>query len=227
MASPITGVDFEIQNFSGDLCERIRKLLELNNTLKDFFEWMFDDNGELTSAFLALVQSIATPTGAVLWMPVSTVPAGYLIANGQAVSRETYSNLFSVIGTTFGDGGGSSTFNIPDLQWKGLWGADLAHPVGQTGGADSVTLTAATMPEHSHLMFSDDNVTPNLSTADDPDQKSVAWAGGAGENADYSVNTAGDEDTYPAELGKTSDTGGGQSYDNMPPYRVGLWLIKH
>ena len=54
MPSPITGSDFDIQNFSGDVCEQLRKLLELNNTLKTFFEWMFNDDGTLTNDFKIL-----------------------------------------------------------------------------------------------------------------------------------------------------------------------------
>lgn len=46
----------------------------------------------------------------------STVPTGYLLCDGQAVSRETYSDLFDVIGTTWGAGDGSTTFNVPDMR---------------------------------------------------------------------------------------------------------------
>jgi microcystin-dependent protein len=56
------------------------------------------------------------PTGTVLWFAANTPPTGYLKANGDAVSRTTYSALFAVIGTTFGVGDGSTTFNVPDMR---------------------------------------------------------------------------------------------------------------
>lgn len=54
------------------------------------------------------------PTGVIQMYAGSTAPSGWLIANGSAVSRETYSVLFGVIGESFGAGDGSSTFNLPD-----------------------------------------------------------------------------------------------------------------
>lgn len=64
-------------------------------------------------------QSIFTqlvPIGSVVMYGGSTAPTGWLLCNGQAVSRTTYITLFTVIGTTYGVGDGSLTFNVPDLQ---------------------------------------------------------------------------------------------------------------
>jgi hypothetical protein len=55
------------------------------------------------------------PTGTILTNTINTVPQGYLLCNGQAISRTTYSSLFTVIGTTYGSGDGSTTFNLPNL----------------------------------------------------------------------------------------------------------------
>lgn len=63
--------------------------------------------GEITSA---------VPAGLVMFYCSSTLPAGFLKCNGAAVSRSTYSSLFTAIGTTFGTGDGSSTFNLPDMR---------------------------------------------------------------------------------------------------------------
>ena len=69
------------------------------------------------------------PVGTIMYFSTSTPPSGWLKANGAAISRTTYSALFSVIGTTFGAGNGSTTFNLPDLRgvfprgwddWRGL-----------------------------------------------------------------------------------------------------------
>lgn len=63
------------------------------------------------------------PTGVVLPFGGSTVPNGWLLANGAAISRTTYANLFDKIGTTYGSGDGSTTFDIPDLRDRYIIGA--------------------------------------------------------------------------------------------------------
>ena len=62
------------------------------------------------------VQQALVPTGAVLPFVALSLPAGWLVADGAAVSRSTYANLFSLIGTGYGVGNGSTTFNLPDLR---------------------------------------------------------------------------------------------------------------
>ena len=64
------------------------------------------------------------PPGSVLWFAYYTAPTGYLKANGAAVSRTTYAALFTAIGTTFGSGDGSTTFNLPDLRGEFVRGFD-------------------------------------------------------------------------------------------------------
>lgn len=65
-----------------------------------------------------------TPAGTVIWTARSSAPTGYLKANGAAVSRTTYATLFSAIGTTYGAGNGSTTFNLPDLRGEFIRGWD-------------------------------------------------------------------------------------------------------
>ena len=97
------------------------------------------------------------PTGAVIMFGATTAPAGYLLCDGSAVSRVTYGNLFAVIGSNFGNGDGSSTFNLPDYTNAFALGAGV-FGLGATGGtADAVvvahTHTASTGisdPGHSH-----------------------------------------------------------------------------
>jgi|TARA_A100001015_G_scaffold60144_1_gene66337 microcystin-dependent protein len=62
------------------------------------------------------------PTGTILAFGSSTIPSGYLRCNDQAVSRTTYAALFAIIGTTYGTGDGSSTFNVPDLRDRAPYG---------------------------------------------------------------------------------------------------------
>lgn len=76
----------------------------------------------------AIIQSVPLEEkqiiGKIDYIASSTVPTGYLKANGAAISRTTYSKLFSVIGTTFGVGDGSTTFNLPDLRGTFIRGLD-------------------------------------------------------------------------------------------------------
>lgn len=71
----------------------------------------------ITQAELASdVTSTLTPSGAVAFFAMNTAPTGWLKANGAAISRTTYATLFAAIGTTFGTGDGSTTFNVPDMR---------------------------------------------------------------------------------------------------------------
>jgi hypothetical protein len=79
----------------------------------------------------------ATPAGAVQFFAMSTAPVGWLKANGAAVSRTRYANLFAVIGTRFGSGDGKTTFNLPDLRGEFLRGWDDGR------GADSGRLNGS------------------------------------------------------------------------------------
>lgn len=66
----------------------------------------------------------ALPAGAIFHFAMTTAPTGYLKADGAAVSRSTYADLFTAIGTTFGAGNGSTTFNLPDLRGEFIRGFD-------------------------------------------------------------------------------------------------------
>jgi len=98
---------------------------------------------------------MAETTGIIVFYGGGEAPSGWLSCNGQAVSRTTYAALFACIGTTFGVGDGSSTFNVPDCRSRfpratGT-GTGLSN-VSQnaTGGAESKTLTSADIPAHTH-----------------------------------------------------------------------------
>jgi microcystin-dependent protein len=95
------------------------------------------DNGVVTSAKLATVVAEALlPAGAVQFHAGSTAPAGWLKANGAAISRTAYAALFAAIGTTYGAGDGSTTFNLPDLRgefprgWDDGRGVDASRALG-------------------------------------------------------------------------------------------------
>lgn len=88
--------------------------------------------------------------GSIYMFAGSTVPNGLLECDGSAVSRETYAILFGVIGTTYGDGDGSTTFNLPDLSGKVVMGYSQDYALGTSGGSETVTLTSSEIPEHEH-----------------------------------------------------------------------------
>lgn len=79
----------------------------------------------------ALVRTVVgLPVGAVFWTAAKTPPPHSLAANGAAVSRTAYAQLFAAIGTTWGEGDGSTTFTLPDARGRVPWGA-VASSVGQ------------------------------------------------------------------------------------------------
>jgi microcystin-dependent protein len=81
----------------------------------------------------------AAPTfsGMIVAGALSTAPTGWLLCDGSAVSRTTYATLFGAIGTTYGVGDGSTTFNVPDLRERFPLGAGATHALGATAGAST------------------------------------------------------------------------------------------
>ena len=71
------------------------------------------------------------PTGSLVPFAGAVIPEGYLLCNGAEVSRTTYANLFSVIGTLWGSGDGSTTFNLPDFNDRFIEGTTDTTKVGK------------------------------------------------------------------------------------------------
>lgn len=108
----------------------------------------------------------STASGTIVPWGGASPPTGWLECDGSAVSRTTYADLFTAIGTTYGAGDGSSTFNLPDMRGRTAVGKDNmggsaanritsavtvdGTTLGQTGGSQSHTLTQAEMPSHRH-----------------------------------------------------------------------------
>lgn len=93
---------------------------------------------------------MSEPAGIIMPFAGTVAPENYLFCDGSAVSRSTYATLFGVIGTMFGAGDGSSTFNLPDLSGRVPLGVSQAHALGSTGGSETVTLTESELPAHVH-----------------------------------------------------------------------------
>jgi phage-related tail fiber protein len=94
------------------------------------------DRTQLRQAISKMI-AIALPAGVIIHIAQSTAPSGYLKANGAAVSRTAYATLFAAIGTTFGVGDGSTTFNLPDLRGEFVRGWDDSRGLdtGRTFGS--------------------------------------------------------------------------------------------
>lgn len=82
-----------------------------------------DNGGAIAAENLGNAPNPILP-GTIAYMGINSAPLGWLKANGAAISRTTYADLFSVIGTTFGTGDGLSTFNLPDLRGEFIRGHD-------------------------------------------------------------------------------------------------------
>lgn len=90
--------------------------------------------------------------GSIIISPVSTVPEGFLVCDGSAVSRDQYADLFDVIGTTYGVGDESTTFNLPNLSGRTVIGESNDYAVGSSGGYETVTLIEDNLPTHAHTI---------------------------------------------------------------------------
>lgn len=88
--------------------------------------------------------------GEIKWFAMNSAPAGFLKANGAAVSRTTYANLFAAIGTTYGAGNGSTTFNLPDLRGEFVRGLDDGR--GVDPGRVIGSAQADSMATHTHTL---------------------------------------------------------------------------
>ena len=130
-------------------------------------------NHSATNAELVFSTVQGVPSGSVFCMAVATVPSGYLECNGAAVSRTTYSALFAIIGTQYGTGNGSSTFNLPDLRGEFVRGFDNGRGVdngrsiasgqgAQNSSHNHTASSSVTDPGHRHLP---ENYTANSNQA--------------------------------------------------------------
>jgi microcystin-dependent protein len=158
-------------------------------------------------------------------------PSGWGLCAGQAVSRTTYADLFAAIGTTYGAGDGSTTFNLPDLRGRVPVGLDnmggtdagrltASNTLGGSGGAETHTLSSAEIPAHTHPI-DHDHAASNLRTT----VAEVIVGGNAGDAGTLGgsalaqgtgTNLYVDLANFTGNSG--NNTGGGGAHNNLQPY---------
>ena len=193
----------------------------------------------------AVDEGFFCPTGSVQPYAATTAPTGWLLCDGTAYSRTTYVRLFNLIGTTFGAGDGSTTFNVPPLNGRVVVALDnlggtsanritgaWADSLGGTGGAETHTLTTAEIAAHTHIQ----NAHTHIQDA----HTHPAAAGPFLENAagsrtlpltgtDLKVNSANTGSTTATNQNATAvnqNAGGGGAHNNLQPAMALGYIIK-
>jgi len=147
-------------------------------------------------------------------------PRGWAFCNGQLLPISQNTALFSLIGTTYG-GDGRTTTALPDLQGRapmhpGRGPGLTARRLGERGGVETVTLSEAQMPNHNHSLMA----TTNTANSRDPTGNALSRAVG---DLSYQDNTSANLVTLDERA--LPDTGGSQAHNNMQPYLTMNFII--
>lgn len=137
-------------------------------------------------------------------------PRGWALCDGQLLPINQNQSLFSLLGTTYG-GDGRTSFALLDLRGRSpRKGGQSAADIGQRAGTETVTLTEAEIPAHSHSF----QVNAQASNASTPEGNYL------GKDTDPPIYREVGKSTVPMEPGTIAATGGGLSHENMQPYQV-------
>ena len=191
------------------------------------------------------LQTLLTPTGSLVPFAGSSAPTGWLFCYGQAVSRTTYSALFTALGTTYGSGDGSTTFNLPDLRGRVIAGKDdmggasanrltdqtgglNGDTLGDSGGSETHTLTEAQLPAHTHTVNSV-TVYGGFGTGTGGSDNFAGLSYTSGSNFDTVSVTATTGTTGTGAQSHTAslaNTGSGSAHNNVQPTFILNYIIK-
>lgn len=178
-------------------------------------------------ATTAFVSQNSVPTGSLLMWPTAGAPSGFLQCNGSAVSRSTYSALFAIIGTTFGSGDGSTTFNLPNYVDRMPIGAGNLYSANSQGGSKDAIVVS-----HSHTASSTSNVNDPTHRHQQADNSATNISGGGGAGGGGSRGGSGAMTYYSAtgitvSTTTTVDSAGSTGTNaNLPPYLGVYFIIK-
>ena len=133
--------------------------------------------------------TVLSPVGVIQAFAGSTTPDGWLLCDGSAVSRTDYADLYAVIGDTYGDGNGSTTFNLPDLAGKFIEGSATSGTVKSAGlpnikGAFRIRKTGTS----SNTLWRSGDAEHNAVSVDDTTATSSTVASGGGDVAGQVVS---------------------------------------
>lgn len=165
--------------------------------------------------------ALGAPVGSVQTYAGSSAPTGWLLCAGQAISRATYSDLFTVLSTTYGAGNGSTTFNLPDLRGRTVFGKDdmggsaASRLTSGNSGITATTLGAAggdeRIHQHSHAntaAFTGSAGTTGGMNANNPHSHTLqgSTGGSAGLSVSVTDNNAGNFATYLGSGSRANNT---------------------
>lgn len=163
----------------------------------------------------------SVPVGSYFPFAGSSAPEGFLLCDGSAVSRETYAALFSAIGTAWGSGDGSTTFNVPNMKGRVPVGYDASQAefdaIAESGGEKTHTLTTNEMPGHTHVEKGRGNIV----------YASVRVGSGGTWKQLNTVDTAGDSGSQYGYEEVTASSGGDVAHNNLQPYVATHYIIKY
>ena len=168
------------------------------------------------------------PTATIVPWSSASVPSGFLECDGSAVSRTTYATLFGIVGTTYGVGDGSTTFNVPDLADNVPVGKSNNKSLASTGGANTVAATG-------NIAGSTANAT--LSTAQLASHSHSGGGNSMGQSGGNAANQGSDGLNFVSMNTGSSGSGGGHSHNMsanftgdatsvLQPYLTLIYIIK-
>ena len=136
-------------------------------------------------------------------------PRGWAFCDGQILPIDQNQSLYSLLGTYYG-GDGRASFGLPDLRGRTAINKSDGHSLAQNGGTETVTLSSAEMPAHTHVTKANSSEGDNASPAGD--NLSATPAG------ELLYNDPGAASMTALRAGTVTNAGGGQAHDNMQPY---------